>query len=58
MKSNDFLTKRKLFAKDIGAPSLYDYVDHFGLYAGLHTIGNKLWTYELFKKTIGTPGDI
>jgi hypothetical protein len=58
MKSDDFLTKRKLFAKDIGAPSLYDYVDHFGLYAGLHTIGNKLWTYELFKKTVGTPGDI
>ena len=24
----------------------------------MHTIGNKLWTYDLLKKTVGIPGDI
>ena len=58
MSDDKFLNNRKEFAKNIGKEDLYDYVDHFGLYAGIHTIGNKLWTYELLKKTIGIPGDI
>jgi len=58
MSKNDFLNKRKKFAKDIGNTDLYNYIDHFSLYAGVHTIGNKLWTFELLKKTIGVPGDI
>ena len=65
MKSDDklkvkdyFLEKRKTFSEDIGVPNLYDFIDHFSLFAGAHTIGNKLWTYDLLKKTVGVPGDI
>ena len=58
MSADSFINNRKDFATSIGKKDLYDYVDHFGLYAGLHTIGNKLWTYELFKKSVGVPGDI
>lgn len=53
-----FLAKRNKFAEDAGFPNLYDYIDHFSLFAGVHTIGNKLWTYELLKQTVGVPGDI
>lgn len=58
MSKNDFLAKRKQFADDLDRPDLYDYIDHFGLFAGMHTIGNKLWTFELLKQTVGVPGDI
>lgn len=58
MKKDDFLLKRQDFAKEIGFSDLYDYIDHFSLYAGVHTIGNKLWTYDLLSKTIGVRGDI
>ena len=58
MKKNDFLGKRNEFAQEIGFSNLYDYIDHFSLFAGVHTIGNKLWTYELLKQTVGIPGDI
>lgn len=57
MKDN-FLSKREQFAESLGAPNLYDYIDQFSLYAGIHTLGNKIFTYELLKKTIGIPGDI
>ena len=58
MSNNDFLAKRQQFADDLGCPDLYDYVDHFSLFAGVHTIANKLWTFELLKQTAGVPGDI
>lgn len=58
MSKNDFLAKRQQFAEDLECPNLYDYIDHFSLFAGVHTIGNKLWTFELLKQTVGVPGDI
>jgi SAM-dependent methyltransferase len=58
MKKDNFLENRKDFSKKLGFPDLYDFIDQFALYAGVHTIGNKLWTYDLFKSTIGVPGDI
>lgn len=58
MKKDNFLENRKGFAENLGVPDLYDFIDQFALYAGVHTIGNKLWTYDLFKQTIGIPGDI
>lgn len=58
MKQDNFLERRKEFSKKLGFPELYDFIDQFSLYAGVHTIGNKLWTYDLFKTTIGVPGDI
>lgn len=36
----------------------YEIVDQFPLFAGLHTIGNKLFTYELIKSTLDIPGHI
>jgi hypothetical protein len=53
-----FLDVRRDFAISVGFENLYDFVDHFSLFAGVHTIGNKIFTYELLKKTIGIPGDI
>ena len=58
MKKDKFIEERNLFAKQAGVPNLYDFIDHFPLYAGIHTIANKLWTYELLNKTTGIPGDI
>ena len=58
MKKDKFLESREEFAKNLGAPELYEFIDQFSLYAGVHTIGNKLWTYDLFKTTVGIPGDI
>jgi SAM-dependent methyltransferase len=55
---DSFLTKRQEFAKYIGRPELYEFIDQFGLYAGVQTIGNKIFTYELLKQTVGIPGDI
>jgi hypothetical protein len=58
MKQDNFLELRKQFSDQLGVPDLYDFIDQFALYAGVHTIGNKLWTYDLFKTTIGIPGDL
>ena len=58
MSVNNFLDKRKDFAKQLGFPNLYEFIDQFSLFARIHTIGNKLWTYELIKKTVGIQGDI
>lgn len=59
MKLEDsFLSKREKFAKFLGNEDLYEYIDQFSLYAGEHTIGNKLFTYELLKKTKKVPGHI
>lgn len=38
--------------------NLYEIIDHFGLYAGVETLGAKFFTYELLKKTLDVPGDI
>ena len=53
-----FLLNRSNFAKSVGNEDLYEYIDQFALYAGEHTIGNKLFTYELLKKASKVPGDI
>lgn len=58
MRGDYFLENREQFAFEVGRPDLYDYVDHFGLYAGTHTLGNKLFTYEMMKSTVGVPGHI
>ena len=49
---DSFLYKRNDFAKSIGVPDLYEHIDQFSLFAGMHTIGNKLWTYDLLKKQL------
>mgnify|MGYP000294685038 CR=1 FL=1 len=53
-----FLKLRQEFATSVGFENLYDFVDHFSLFAGIHTIGNKMFTYELLKNAVGVPGDV
>lgn len=55
---DNFLSNREQFAELAGCKNLYEYIDHFALYAGEHTIGNKLFTYELLKETAKIPGHI
>jgi hypothetical protein len=57
-KIDSFLERRSLFAANLGNPELYKFIDHFGIYAGVQTIGTKLFTYEMLLKTVGIPGDI
>ena len=52
------LKKRGAFAERAGFPNLYEFIDHYPLYAGVQTMANKLWTYELLRETQGIPGDI
>jgi hypothetical protein len=56
--TDKFLTERNIFASKLGIPDLFDYIDHFSLFAGTHTLGNKIFTYEILKKTAGIPGDV
>ena len=58
MRKDCFLEERKKFAGSIGVENLYDYIDQFSLYVGVHTLGAKLFTYDLFRMTRGIPGDI
>ena len=58
MSQDPFLSGRDEFARELGAPDLYEFIDHFSIYAGVHTIANKLWTYEMLRKTVSVPGDI
>lgn len=53
-----FLEARLEFAKSLGAPDLYDFIDHFSLFAGIYTLGSKIFTYEMLKNTVGIPGDV
>ena len=53
-----YLSDRKSFAQQIDFPDLFDYIDQFALYAGLQTIGSKLFCYEVIKRTIKIPGHI
>ena len=58
MIGNNFLENRDQFARDIGVPNLYEFIDQYPLYAGVHTLANKIWCYELLHSTVGVPGDI
>lgn len=57
-EDQDYLTRRGDFAKKLGAPELYKYIDQFGLYAGVQTLGARLFTYEMVKQTIHVPGHL
>jgi hypothetical protein len=53
-----YLEKRKELAKTIDIPNLWTIVDHFGLYAGIQTLGTRLAVYEIMKQSIDLPGHI
>ncbi len=62
VEDDEFLEKRKVFAKKLENKNqkngIYDYIDHFALYAGKQTLGNKIATYEFLKQTIAIPGHV
>ena len=53
-----FQNLRKKISNTFVDHDFYEIVDQFPLFAGLHTIGNKLFTYELIKSTLDIPGHI
>ena len=55
---DDFLVARQEFADSLGKPDLYQYIDHFGLYAGQQTISSKLFIYDLLKECLEVPGHV
>lgn len=53
-----YLEKRKELPEKLGVPDLWSIVDHFGLYAGIQTLGNRLAVFEIMKQCINIPGHI
>jgi len=53
-----YLEKRRIFSEKLKREDLYELIDQFALYAGTQTLGTKIYTYELLKKTLQVPGHI
>ena len=56
--AKDYLARRKIFAEDIGHPDLWQFVDHFGLYAGTQTIATYMTLHDLVRATASVPGHV
>lgn len=54
----DFKKKRAKQAANSGFPELFQFIDHFPLYAGPLTLARFLAIYEIFKKCAHVPGHI
>jgi hypothetical protein len=57
-EAKDYLARRKNFAEDIGHPDLWQFVDHFGLYAGTQTIATYMAVHDLVRATSDVPGHV
>ena len=53
-----YLENRKAFASDLGAPKLFDYIDHWQLYVGQENLSRFLTIYEILKEIKDIPGDV
>ncbi len=53
-----YLLNRKTLARKINAPDLFDFIDHWPLYAGVQNIGRFLYIYETLKSLNNVKGDI
>jgi hypothetical protein len=53
-----YLANRAQFAKNLGWPDLFSFIDQFGVYAGGQTLGARLFAYEALKRTLNIPGHI
>ena len=51
-----YLNKRNELAEKLNIPYLWQVVDHFGLYAGIQTLGTRLAVFEIMKKCLDVPG--
>jgi len=56
--NQDYLSRRQEFAKSIGYPDLFRFIDQFGLYAGTQTLATRLMAYEVVKQSVSVPGHI
>jgi len=53
-----YLTRRRALPEKLGMPGLWSTIDHFGLYAGVQTLGTRLAVYEIMKRCLDVPGHI
>lgn len=53
-----YFEKRMQFANDLGFPKLFNFVDHWPLYAGIQNIGRFLFIFESLKSVAKIPGDV
>jgi hypothetical protein len=53
-----YLSKRHDLSENLNLPNLWEIIDHFGLYAGIQTLGHRLAVFEIMKKCINIPGHL
>jgi hypothetical protein len=53
-----YFEKRMQFANNLGFTKLFNFIDHWPLYAGIQNIGRFLFIYESLKSVVDIPGDI
>jgi len=53
-----YLLNRKKLARDINVPDLFDFIDHWPLFAGVQNISRFLYIYETLKTLSNVKGDI
>jgi len=53
-----YLLRRKKLANEINFPNLFDFIDHWPLYAGVQNISRYLYIYETLKTLNNIEGDI
>ena len=53
-----YLLNRKKLALEINKPDLFDYIDHWPLFAGVQNISRFLYIYETLKTLNNVKGDI
>lgn len=51
-----YLNKRNELSEKLNIPNLWQVADHFGLYAGIQTLGTRLAVFEIMKKCLDVPG--
>jgi hypothetical protein len=55
---DNYLNKRSEYAKLIGSPELFSFIDHWPLYVGVQNIARYLFIYEQLKSVSNISGDI
>jgi hypothetical protein len=53
-----YLESRKSFAREIGRPELFEFIDHWQLYVGQENLSRFLTIYEVLREIQNVPGDI
>lgn len=53
-----YLSRRSVLAERLSCPDLWRIADHFGLYAGVQTLGSRMAVFEIMKECLHVPGHI